>query len=317
MGLHGSPTAVMQYDGAQGWLIGKENDGMRCMFTMMNNARLGVGMQGIGAAEGALQHAVAYAKERTQGRSITPEPTGTIFDHADVRRMLTTMKAEIFAARAIALSQAVAIDMETATGDADWSARAALLTPINKAFGSEMGTEMTNLGVQVHGGMGYVEETGAAQYVRDVRVTGIYEGTNGIQAMDLTGRKLADGGEAAYALLDEIEQNAEAARHTLPDLAEHVWQASESLREATEWMVAQSDMNARFAGGVPFTRAFARVLGGHFHLKAATASNGKGPRAHLAQFYITHLLPETQGLLAQATAGADAMFSLSLDDFAA
>ncbi len=317
LGLHGSPTAVMQYDGATGWLVGKENEGMRAMFTMMNNARLGVSIQGISAAEGAMQHALAYASDRTQGRSLAPQPTGTIFDHADVRRMLTTMKAEIFAARALSLTLAAAIDMETATGEAEWAARAAFLTPIAKIFGTETGISMSNIGVQVHGGMGYVEETGAAQYLRDVRVTAIYEGTNGIQGMDLTGRKLADGGEAAYAILDEIEEKAEAARHSLPDLAEPVWQATESLREATEWMVAQEDMNARFAGALPFAKAFARVLGGHFHLIGAVAMDGVGPRAELARYYISQLLPETQGFLAQATAGPDPLYALSLEDFAA
>ncbi len=187
MGLHGSPTAVMQYDGATGWLIGPENGGMAAMFTMMNNARLGVGVQGIGVAEGAYQHALAYAMDRKQGRAPVAGGTGTILDHADVRRMLATMKAETQAARAIALANAVAIDMGNATGDADWKARAALLTPITKAFGTDTGIAVAELGVQVHGGMGYIEETGAAQYFRDVRVTAIYEGTNGIQAMDLVG----------------------------------------------------------------------------------------------------------------------------------
>src|SRR6056297_2849565 len=235
MGLHGSPTAVMEYDGATGWLIGGEHDGMRAMFTMMNNARLGVGVQGIGVAEGAYQHALAYAEGRKQGRT----ENNSITDHADVRRMLATMKAETFAARAIALANAVAIDMETATGHADWAARAALLTPITKAFGTETGIDVAELGVQVHGGMGFIEETGAAQYSRDVRVTAIYEGTNGIQSMDLVGRKLMDGGDMAARLLDEIEAQAERVRAKMPglrDLAEGVWQATESLREATEWM---------------------------------------------------------------------------------
>ena len=196
MGLHGSPTAVMQYDGATGWLIGEPHDGMRAMFTMMNNARLGVGGQGIGAAEGAYQHALYYAQERKQGKSPLADGTGTILDHADVRRMLSTMRAEVFAARAIALMNAVAIDMSTATNERDWRARAAFLTPITKAFGTEVGMDVANMGIQVHGGMGFVEETGAAQYFRDVRVTAIYEGTNGIQAMDLVARKLMDGGEA-------------------------------------------------------------------------------------------------------------------------
>ena len=194
MGLHGSPTAVMQYDGATGWLVGEPHDGMRAMFTMMNNARLGVGGQGIGAAEGAYQHALAYALDRKQGRTPVPEGSGAIIDHADVRRMILTMKSDIFVARSIALANAVAIDMATATGGAEWSAQAALLTPISKAFGTDAGCRIAEMGVQVHGGMGFVEETGAAQYYRDVRVTAIYEGTNGIQAMDLVGRKVMDGG---------------------------------------------------------------------------------------------------------------------------
>ncbi|MEC8794695.1 MAG: acyl-CoA dehydrogenase family protein, partial [Pseudomonadota bacterium] len=206
LGLHGSPTAVMQYDGAKGWIIGEPNKGMAAMFTMMNNARLGVGGQGIAVAEGAYQQALAYALDRTQGRSPVEGGTGTILDHADVRRMLLTMKAETFAARSIALANAVAIDMGNATGDAEWQARAALLTPITKAYGTDTGIEVANLGVQVHGGMGFIEETGAAQYARDVRVTAIYEGTNGIQAMDLVGRKMMDGGEAAYRLLEEVEK---------------------------------------------------------------------------------------------------------------
>lgn len=315
MGIHGSPTAVMQYDGATGWLVGEEHDGMKCMFTMMNNARLGVGGQGVGVAEGAYQHALAYALERKQGR--TPLGEGTIIDHADVRRMLATMKAEIFAARAIALECALAIDMGHATGAADWKARAAFLTPIAKAFGTDTGIKVADLGVQVHGGMGFIEETGAAQYARDVRITSIYEGTNGIQSMDLVARKLMDGGDAAYAIIEEIETFAEEARATRPNMAEMVWQASETLREATEWMVGQGDLNERFAGSVPFLAGFARVLGAHYHLKAACAEEGEGPRTKLARFYIKRLLPEHSGHLAHATQGAAELYDLSIDDLSA
>ncbi|MHA6324883.1 acyl-CoA dehydrogenase [Roseivivax sp. CAU 1753] len=316
MGIHGSPTAVMQYDGATGWLVGAEGAGMKAMFTMMNNARLGVGAQGVGIAEGAYQHALAYAMDRTQGQSRIEGATGAIVDHADVRRMLASMKADIYAARAIALACGVAIDMARATGEPDWQARAALLTPIAKAFGTEVGMRVANEGVQVHGGMGFVEETGAAQFLRDVRVTPIYEGTNGIQAMDLVGRKMMDGGEAAFALLDEIEETAETARANLPDLAEPVWQATETLREAVEWLVAEPDMNARFAGSVPFLMAFARVLGGYYHLRAAMAEPG-GSRARLARFYITRMLPEHVGLLAHARSGSDDLYAITPDDLAA
>ncbi len=316
LGIHGSPTAVLDYEGSTGWLVGPENGGMKAMFTMMNNARLGVGAQGIGAAEGAYQHALAYAMDRTQGKSTVEGGTGTIVDHADVRRMLATMKSEIFAARAIALTCAVALDRGRASGDAEALARAALLTPIAKSFGTEVGMAVADLGIQVHGGMGYVEETGAAQFLRDVRVTAIYEGTNGIQAMDLVARKMADGGEAAFALLDEVEGFAETARETLPDLAGKVWEAAETLRETVEWLVAEGDLNARFAGSAPFLRGFARVLGAHYHLKAAVAAPGGG-RERLARFYITRLLPEHVGLLAHARAGADDLYALTTDDLAA
>jgi len=311
LGLHGSPTCVMEYDGAIGWLVGEAHGGMAAMFTMMNNARLGVGGQGIGAGEGAYQHALAFAQERKQGKT----PSGTIIDHADVRRMLSEMKADLFAARAIMLACAVAIDMTQATGDATWKARAALLTPIAKAFGSDTGIAVAQTGVQVHGGMGVIEETGAAQYYRDVRVTAIYEGTNGIQAMDLVARKMMDGGDAACRLLDEIEASAENARARNPKMAEAVWQANESLRETTEWLVGQDNMNDRFAGAVPYARAFARVLGAHYHLAAAQADPG-GPREKLARFYITRLLPEHAGLLAHAQAGAEGLFDLSIDELA-
>ena len=316
LGIHGSPTCVMQYDNATGWLVGAEQGGMAAMFTMMNNARLGVGEQGIGIAEAAYQHALAYALDRKQGKTARGDGTGSIVDHADVRRMLMTMKADTFAARAIALSCAVAIDMNTATKDPEWKARAAFLTPITKAFGTDTGIAVAEMGVQVHGGMGFVEETGAAQFSRDVRITTIYEGTNGIQAMDLVARKMMDGGEAANRLLDEIEADAEAAREAFPNMADAVWQASETLREATEWLVSQKDMDTRFAGAVPYLRAFARVLGGHLHLKAALADKG-GAREKLARFYIQRLLPEHVGLLTHAQAGEADLFAMTADELAA
>ncbi len=309
MGIHGSPTAVMQFDGAKGWLVGEPHKGMAAMFTMMNNARLGVAAQGVGAAEGAYQKALEYAKERQQ--------FGPIVNHADVRRMLLSMKADTFASRAIVMSCAVALDMAAATGAENWKARAALLTPIAKAFATDTGIDVAEQGVQVHGGMGFIEETGAAQFSRDVRITAIYEGTNGIQAMDLVGRKMMDGGEAANVLIDEIEADVEAARAAMPELAEPVWQACESLREAVEWLVSQTDMNTRFAGSVPFTRAFARVLGGYYHLKAAMAEGGEGARSKLARFYIRRLLPEHESLLTHAMVGADDLFAFSLEELEA
>ncbi|GKY89097.1 acyl-CoA dehydrogenase [Sinisalibacter aestuarii] len=315
MGLHASPTCVMSFEGATGWLVGGENRGMAAMFTMMNNARLQVGVQGIGVAEGAYQHALAYAQERRQGRTPLGEGGGAIIDHADVRRMLIEAKAEIFAARAIALACGVALDMEKATGDPDWAARAALLTPVAKSFGTDVAQKVAGIGIQVHGGMGYIEETGAAQFARDARVLTIYEGTNGIQAMDLVGRKMMDGGEAAYRMFDEGEQVAEIARRTVPDLAEAVWGAAETLRECVEWLVEQ-DMQERFAGAVPFQSASARVLGAFYHLKAAHAEGGAGPRTALARYYIERLLPEYEAFITQAKAGAAGLYALSAEDLA-
>lgn len=311
LGLHGSPTCVMQYDGAKGWLVGKEHGGMAAMFTMMNNARLGVGGQGVGISEAACQQALDYALERKQGKSTT----GVIADHADVRRMLMEMKADTYASRAILLACAHAIDMQHATGDEDWKTRAAFLTPIAKAFGTDTGIRNADMGVQVHGGMGFIEETGAAQLLRDVRVTSIYEGTNGIQAMDLVARKMLDGGDMAHRIIDEIEAQAEGARATHPNMGEAVWQACESLRETTEWLVAQDDLQERFAGAVPYLRAFARVLGGHYHLSAAIADKG-GPREKLARFYIKRMLPEHAGLLVHVQEGYAGTMALTLDELA-
>ena len=315
LGLHGSPTAVMEYDGATGWLIGAPHGGMAAMFTMMNNARLGVGVQGIGVAEGAFQHALAFARDRVQGRSRRADATGTIIDHADVRRMLTEMKVETQAARAIALACAVSTDMATATGEAEWGDRAGFLTPIAKAWGTETGIRVADLGVQVHGGMGYIEETGAAQYLRDVRVTAIYEGTNGIQAMDLVGRKLANGGETALWLLDRVQDTAERARATMPDLARALWESAELLRETTEWLVERAP-DERNAGAVPYLRACARVLGAFFHLRSALADQ-EGRRRDLAAFYIRRLLPEHAAHCAHVRASADDLYRLTPADLAA
>ena len=305
LGIHGSPTCVMAYEGAKGWLVGEPHKGMAAMFTMMNNARLAVGVQGVGVAEAAYQKALRYAQDRVQ--------MGPIIEHADVRRMLARMKAEIFAARSIALACAAALDLARATGSAERQARAALLTPIAKGFGTDTGCSVADMGVQIHGGMGFIEETGAAQYLRDVRITPIYEGTNGIQAMDLVGRKMMDQGEAAFRLLDEIADGAEAARADLPDLADEVWSATQNLREATESLLGQS-MPDRFAGAVPYARAFARVLGGHYHLKAAVIAGTESARARLASVYIRRLLPEHQAALREAREGAAGLYALSVDD---
>ena len=307
MGLHGAPTAVMQYEDARGWLVGAENGGMAAMFTMMNDARLSVGMQGVGVAEAARQRALAQALERRQGR--TGGPTGVIAEHPDVRRMLATMRVLTQAARATALSCAWALDMAEATGEMSWDARGAFLTPIAKAFGTHTGIEVANEAIQVHGGMGFIEETGVAQYLRDIRVAAIYEGTNGIQAADLVTRKLRDGGDAALQLIDEIERGAEAARARHPDLAEHVWGAAENLRDATEWMLANQGAH-RLAGSHPFLMAWGYVLGAHHHLAAASAE-GEAGRAALARCYMLRVLPRHLGLLREAVAGNGDLEALS------
>jgi len=303
LGLHGCPTCVMEYDAAVGWLVGVPHRGMAAMFTMMNNARLGVAVQGIGVAEAALQRAEAFASGRVQGR--TPLGEGPIADHADVRRMLCLMRAEVFAARSIALACAVAGDMAAATGDDAWQARAAFLVPIAKAYGTDVGSAVCDMAVQVHGGMGFVEGTGVAQLLRDVRVTRIYEGTNGIQAMDLVSRKLADGGAAAFALIDEIAQAASAVPEPLGDMAQAVGVAARALRDATGALVAMATVD-RQAGAVPYLRAFALVLGAHCHLRAAVADPA---RAGLARVAVGRVLPDYAGLLAQVRLGADDLYA--------
>jgi hypothetical protein len=292
----------MEYAGAQGWLVGEAHRGIAAMFTMMNNARLGVGVHGVSQAEGALQAAMAFAAERRQG--VPPGGEGPIAGHPDVRRMLGTMQALTHASRAICLDCALAIDMGTATGEEAWAARAGVLTPIAKAFGTDTGMRVAELAVQVHGGMGYIEETGVAQFYRDVRVTAIYEGTNGIQAMDLVGRKLADGGVAARRLIAEAAATAaEAGARGAPLAA-----AAAELGAATEWM-AGAGMGDRFAGAAPYLRAFALVLGGHYLLRGALADPGRGA---LAEFYLRQVLAEAGGLLAQAREGAGALDALAL-----
>ncbi len=280
LGLHGSPTGVVRFDAAKGWLVGEPHKGMAAMFTMMNNARLGVGLQGVAVAEAACQLAEDWAGSRVQGKTAYGE--ATISGHPDVRRMVMEMRAETFAARAIAMACAAAIDQGTA--------RAAFLTPIAKAYGTETGNHVAQLGIQVHGGMGYIEESGAAQLARDIRVTSIYEGTNGIQALDLVGRKMMDGGAEAFALIAEMRAAGD------PDLQA----ALNGLEAGTQRLLAQGPLD-RAAAAVPYLRAFAQVLGTHFHLLAAAAEPARAP---LARFALRRLLPRHAAWLAEAAEGA-------------
>ena len=215
LGIHASPTCVMAYEGATAELVGQPNQGLAHMFIMMNAARLAVGVQGVGIAERAYQHALAYARDRRQGRSVwTGEANAPIIDHPDVRRTLSVMKAKIAAARAICLSTGVAADLAKHAATEDerrrWKGREDLFTPIAKAWSTDVGCEVASQGIQIHGGMGFIEETGAAQHYRDARIAPIYEGTNGIQAMDLVGRKLSqDGGQSAHDLIGDMKATLE------------------------------------------------------------------------------------------------------------
>jgi alkylation response protein AidB-like acyl-CoA dehydrogenase len=268
LGIHGSPTCVMAYEGATAELVGRPHEGLSHMFVMMNAARLAVGVEGVAIAERAYQHALAYARERRQGRSVwTGQPNSPIVDHPDVRRTLSVMKAKIAAARAICLSTGVAADLARHAADETerrfWKGREDLFTPIAKAWSTDIGVEVASMGVQVHGGMGFIEETGAAQYYRDARIAPIYEGTNGIQAMDLVGRKLSqDGGEAAKALIADMK----ATLIDLPKLyvgkpVERLANAIEAVEDATLWLLDAKADPARAADVLAAADAYLKLLG--------------------------------------------------------
>lgn len=326
LGIHGSPTCTMEYAGAKGWLIGGENNGMRCMFTMMNSARLNVGVQGVGIAERAYQQAVGYAKERKQGRA--PEADGpaphAIINHPDIQRTLALMKAKIEASRAICLSCAVAADLAEFGAEDDERAaakrREELLTPIAKAWSTDIGVEVASMGIQIHGGMGFVEETGAAQHLRDARIAPIYEGTNAIQAMDLAGRKLSMAGGAAFTeLYDDIQQTIEACSTSshpdLPPLAERLEDGLDALREAAAWL-NDSDMSDRLAGATPFLTLAGEVVGGWMLCVGAVAARRRqkenigdpafaAQRIALANFYAEAVLALAPSRVDDITMGMD------------
>ena len=301
MGIHASPTCVMSYGdegGATGWLIGPENGGMRAMFTMMNNARLNVGLQGVGIAERATQRAVAFALERKQGmRNRIPVP---IADHPDVRRMLIRMRALTMASRAMVYAAFGEVD-RAARGDAAAAARAEVLTPLAKAWGTDIGCEVASLGIQVHGGMGYIEETGAAQHLRDARIAPIYEGTNGIQAADLVGRKLGlDGGLAFDGLIADIR--AEARDPRLIALSDAVEVAAASLRDA-----APDD---RLAGSYPFLTMTSVLVAGWL-VERLSLDPVADDRARAAgAYFLGAIVPEALGLAAGAEAGAALLYAV-------
>ena len=313
LGLHGSPTAVVEHDGARGWMVGAPNGGMQAMFTMMNHARLGVGSQGVGAAEAAMQLAVNFAAERQQGRPDHAAGSRSISGHANVRRLLALMTAQVHAARSICAACAKAIDLADSTGEEGWSRRAALLTPVAKVFGSETGVEVALKSIAVHGGMGYMEETGAAQLLRDSLVATIYEGTNGIQAIDLVTRKL-DSGEISR-LLDETESELDGAEPQAGELVGAARKALEETRRATEWMVGQTGMSGRIAGSEAYLRALALLIGAVFHIRAHLAVGGVGRRAHLAKVFVGRLLPACGWHCREAMLGSDDLFALADHEF--
>ncbi|MCT7373598.1 acyl-CoA dehydrogenase [Chelativorans salis] len=329
LGIHGSPTCTMIYGdgkfgatpGAVGWLVGEENRGLACMFTMMNNARLAVGMQGVAVAEAAYQKALAYARERRQGR--VPNTTGSemspIVEHPDIKRTLLTMKAMTQAARAIAYSCAHAIDMARLTGGEEvvhWQQRANLLTPLAKAFPTDVGVEVASLGLQVHGGMGYIEETGAAALLRDARIAPIYEGTNGIQAIDLVARKLPQGnGAHVRGFIAELRQDAETVRGAnmpeLGDTGEYLGAALDDLEEATEHLLRLLDeeqAEAALYGATPYLRLFALAAGATMVARGAVSAKSAA-QARLSRYLAENHLAETAALKRTVVEGADSLLA--------
>ena len=309
MGLHGSPTAVLEYQNAKAWLIGEENKGMMAMFTMMNNARLGVAVQGLSQSELATQKAIEFAKNRHQGRNLNnaKDHSTPIINHADVRRNFLIMKSITFISRALCFDTALTIDLSKKTNDSFLKRKASFLTPIAKSFCTEMGSKVADLAIQVHGGMGYIEETGISQVYRDVRVTSIYEGTNGIQAMDFVGRKLGSNGDVAYSILQEIKENEEAIKCIKPKVAHSIENARVSLNKAIDWMISQNDLNDRYSGADPFLRAFALMLGGNYMLKTLLITEQED-KNELAHFYIKNLLPFCSIESSISTLGANNLY---------
>ncbi|WP_344707085.1 acyl-CoA dehydrogenase [Sphingomonas swuensis] len=315
LGIHASPTCTMAYGdhgGAVGWLIGPEHGGMRSMFTMMNNARLNVGLQGVGIAEAATQRAVAYALGRVQSARVggASRDAVAIHEHPDVRRMLLRMRALTMGARALAYYAFGQIDRGH-RGDAQALMRGDVLTPLVKAWGTDVGCEVASLGVQVHGGMGYVEETGAAQYLRDARIAPIYEGTNGIQAADLVGRKLGlDGGLAFDTLIADIRAEVEAP--ALSALADAVEILATSLRAA--------DHDDKLAGSYPFLTMCSVLTAGWLMERQARAAVGDTPFAQVkraaAGYLVAAIVPEALGLAAAAGSGAELLYSVPADALA-
>jgi alkylation response protein AidB-like acyl-CoA dehydrogenase len=333
LGIHASPTCVMKYgekDGAVGYLVGEENRGLNVMFIMMNAARLAVGVQGVALAERATQRAIAYARERKQGRAATTKPgdMAPIVEHPDIRRSLMTMKALTQAARAICLVTARETDIarrsKNPAARAAAANRVALLTPVAKAFSTDIGCEVASIGVQVHGGMGFIEETGAAQIYRDARILPIYEGTNGIQALDLVTRKLPlEGGKVAAEYIGELMKTVEEVRASnRPEfgrMGERLGEAVAALAEASRWLGGALTKNpeAAMASATPYLRLFGLAAGGVYLARGALAAardGGAGTAAQpiaVARFFAENLATAAAGLKDTVVGGADATLMLA------
>jgi alkylation response protein AidB-like acyl-CoA dehydrogenase len=330
LGIHASPTCTMTMGdegGAIGYLIGEENRGIQCMFTMMNQARLGVGLEGVGVADRAYQRALAYARERKQGRAIGKSGDGmdAVIVHPDVKRMLMQMRALTSAARTICYATAVALDVAARATDPEVravaAARGALLTPVAKAFSTDIGNEVASLGIQVHSGIGFIEETGAAQHFRDARITSIYEGTNGIQSIDLVTRKLgADRGEAVLALLDELSKTVERVETSndpaFGTTATKLRDALGSLERASKWLLERlvSAPNDALAGATTYLRLFGSTLGGCKLAEEALAARDHGDAfgdfrryVMLARFFAENVAVQAPALERTVIDGADAV----------
>jgi acyl-CoA dehydrogenase len=335
LGIHASPTAVMVYERAVGYLVGEENRGLETMFIMMNAARFAVGLEGVAIAERAFQRALAFSKERLQGRDLAGGGGAVpIIRHPDVRRMLMLMKSQAEAMRALAYTTAAALDFSQRSKDVDARKRhqafVDLMIPVVKGWCTETGIEVASLGVQVHGGMGFVEETGAAQYLRDARITTIYEGTTGIQAMDLVGRKIArEGGATAKAWLAELKKlDATLAKSGNAEIRKALSEGVKAVEDAVDFIVGAKDPRAQFAGAVPFLKLVGIVAGGWQMARAALISEKRlssrdGDTAFheakitTARFYADHVLVHAPALRNTVVNGAAGVLALSEDQFLA
>jgi len=338
LGIHASPTCVMEYEESVGYLVGEENRGLTYMFTMMNEARVWVGGQGLACASGALQGAAQYARDRVQGRPVgmskEDAKNSTIMDHADVRRMLLTIKSYVDAMRYLMYDNQLMLDLEY-FGEGELKEfgeeRCGILTPITKAWISDLGVELSSIAIQVYGGMGYVEETGVAQYLRDARIAPIYEGTNGIQALDLIFRKLPlDNGQAMQRLLGDVNSvidEMSQAGDVLSSMSEKLKVEVDKLSEVTLWLgskMLEGELVDASAGASPYIKMFGQVLGGYYMGKAALLATKKyeetgdeyyAEKITLSKFYIEQLLPLASGYASAVTAGKEDLYKIKAENF--